>query len=210
MILGFIPARGGSKGIQKKNIKSIAGKPLLSWTIEAAKKSDLLDKIVVSSEDKDILEISHKCGADILVRPPELATDNSPIIKTLQHAVSVYPCDLVVLLQPTSPIRDDGLIDFCIQYYNEQSVDSVATGFMCKFKRYTTNTKRRQDINGFFYDNGSVYVINAKLIKKGKLFGKYYGKVYTSKEQNVEIDDEFDFWLAEQILLKRSVSNESA
>jgi N-acylneuraminate cytidylyltransferase len=107
------------------------------------------------------------------------------------------------MLQPTSPIRDEGLIDFCIQSYKECDADSLATGFDCKFMPYGTNTMRRQDYEGFFYDDGNVYVINANIIRNGLMFSEKHEHVYTSKLQNLEIDDEDDFWLVEQVLLRR-------
>src|SRR4051812_20547181 len=109
--LGVIPARGGSKGIPRKNIKMIAGKPLIAWTIEAAKKSKLMDRFVVSTEDAEIAQIARKYGADVLDRPKSLATDTATGISVIQHAVSVFDPKNVVLLQPTSPIRSKGLID---------------------------------------------------------------------------------------------------
>lgn len=203
MILGVIPARGGSKGIPRKNIKIIAGKPLIAWTIEAARKSKLLDRFVVSTEDNEIRKISEKYRSEVIDRPAEFAADNATTLSVLQHALSVIKADTVVILQPTSPLRDSDLIDRCIRRFKEKKTDNLATGFICKFMEYGTYTQRRQDLGGFFYDDGNVYVINTDLIKKGKLFGKNVGRFKTSREENIEIDDDFDFWMAEQILLKR-------
>ena len=203
MILGIIPARGGSKAIPRKNIKMIAGKPLIAWTIESAKKSTLLDNFVVSTEDKEIAKISERYGSEVIERPDELATDEAATLPVLQHVLSVMEADTVVLLQPTSPVRDSSLIDKCIMRFRERGADNLATGFICKFMEYGTYTKRRQDLEGFFYDDGNVYVIKADLIKKGKLFGKKAERFETTKEQNIEIDDDFDFWAAEQVLLRR-------
>lgn len=204
MILGIIPARGGSKGVLRKNIKIIAGKPLIAWTIEAAKQSKLLNRFVVSTEDTEIGEISKKCGAEVIKRPAELATDEASAISVLQHVLSVIDADTVVLLQPTSPIRDESLIDTCIKKFRETDADNLATGFICKFMEYgSCISVRRQELKGFFYDDGNVYVIKSELIKRGKMFGEKVERVLISREQNIDIDDEFNFWLAEQILLKR-------
>ena len=202
-ILGITPARGGSKGIPRKNIKEIAGKPLIAWTIEAARKSRLLDKYLVSTEDEDITGIAKKYGADILYRPAELATDEASTMSVLQHAVERIPCDIVVLLQATSPIRHEGLIDECIKEFVDNDYDSLATGFICKYVEYGRNGLRRQDIEGFFYDDGNIYVIKTDLIKKGDRYGRNIGRKIISRWENVEIDDEFDFWVAEHILQKR-------
>lgn len=205
MILGITPARGGSKGIPKKNIKEIAGRPLIAWTIKSAKSSKLIDRYIVSTEDEEIAKISQQYGAEILYRPKELATDETPTLNVLQHAVSKIECDIVVLLQATSPIRSKGLIDECIEEFIKFDYDSLATGFLCKYVEYGKSELRRQDIPGFFYDDGNVYVIKSSLIKNGDRLGKKIGKKIISRWENVEIDDEFDFWLAEQILLKQNL-----
>lgn len=203
MRLGIIPARGGSKGIPRKNIKMIAGRPLIAWTIESAKKSKLLDRFVVSTEDKEVAAVAKNFGAEVIDRPAELATDEATTLSVLQHVISVIKADTVVLLQATSPIRDCGLIDRCVTQFQESGVDNLATGYICKFMEYGTYHQRRQDLKGFFYDDGNVYVVKSDLIKKGKLFSDKAGRVETTREQNIEIDDEFDFWLAEQVLSKR-------
>lgn len=203
MILGVIPARGGSKGIPRKNIKMIAGKPLIQWTIEFAKSSKLMNRFIVSTEDTEIAEVSRKCGAEVIDRPLALATDEATTLSVLQHVLSKIEAEAVVILQPTSPVRDKGIIDMCIRKFEDKKVDSLATGFICKFMEYGTYTQRRQDLKGFFYDDGNVYVIKSDLIKDGKLVGKKVERVETTREQNVEIDDDFDFWMVEQILLKR-------
>ena len=200
MILGITPARGGSKGIPGKNIKEISGKPLIAWTIEAAKESQMIDRYVVSTEDEEIAEISREYGADVIERPPELATDETITLSVLQYVIEKIPCDSVVLLQATSPIRRGGLIDECIRDFIDNEYDSLATGFTCKYIEYGKNNSRRQDIEGFFYDDGNIYVIRADLIERGESFGKKVGRKVISRWENIEIDDEFDFWLAEQTL----------
>lgn len=201
--LGIIPARGGSKGIPRKNIKDIAGKPLIAWTIEAAKASKKLDQFVVSTEDLEIASISKKYGVEVIDRPIELATDEATTLSVLQHVLSKIEAEAVVILQPTSPVRDKGIIDMYIKRFEDKKVDSLATGFICKFMEYGTYSQRRQDLKGFFYDDGNVYVIKADLIKSGRLIGKKIERIEIAREQNIEIDDDFDFWMAEQVLLKR-------
>ena len=203
MILGVTPARGGSKGIPGKNIRKLCGKPLIAWTIEAAKQSKLLNRYVVSTEDRKIAEAAREYGAEVLDRPKELATDEASTLSVLQDVLKKIDADIVVLLQCTSPIRDRGLIDRCIKRFLETNADSLATGFTCKLYEWGTYSARRQDLKGFFHDDGNVYVVKADLIRKGKLWGKKMEKMEISKNQNIEIDDEFDFWLAEQILKKQ-------
>jgi N-acylneuraminate cytidylyltransferase len=208
-ILGVIPARGGSKGIPRKNIKPICQKPLIAWTIEAAKAATLLDRFVVSTEDDEIAAVARHWGADVLKRPEELASDDAPQLSVLQHAIACIPADVVVLMQPTSPIRSSGLVDRCICRFLDAEADSLATGLMCRYIEYGKDVEHfgkeltRQEAPGFFYDDGNVYVIRAKLIEKGDRYGRRIERMLLSREENTEIDDEFDFWLAEQILKLR-------
>ncbi|MCI8972718.1 MAG: acylneuraminate cytidylyltransferase family protein [Lachnospiraceae bacterium] len=203
MILGLIPARGGSKGVPNKNIKLINGKPLIVWTIEKALESELLDKVIVSTDSEDIKQIAVYAGAEVLNRPANLATDTASTLDVMIHTLMNYPADTVVLLQPTSPCRNTGLIDKCITEFQKGEYDSLATGFMCDYKEYGTNSLPRQQIEGFFYDDGNVYVIKAENILKGDRYGKNIGHMFISRYENMEIDDAFDFWLLEQILIKQ-------
>ena len=203
MILGVTPARGGSKEIPRKNLKPLCGKPLIAWTIEAARCSRLLDDYVVSTEDAEIAGVAEEWGAKVVWRPPELATDEADTLDVLQHVLDQVPADLLVLLQATSPIRDGDLIDRCIQRFLETQADSLATGFICKYIEYGKNVLRRQDIDGFFYDDGNVYVNRGALITAGDRYGERIERFLLDREQNVEIDDEYDLWLAEQVLKRR-------
>lgn len=203
MILAVTPARGGSKGVPRKNIRPLCGKPLLAWTIEAVQSSQLIDEYVVSTEDAEIAEVAEKWGARVLWRPPELATDEAETLPVLQHALQQVAADILVMLQATSPIRDEGLIDSCIQKFLDTGVDSLATGFNCTYLEYGKYHPRRQDTTGFFYDDGNVYVMRANLTLAGDQYGENIERVHLDREQNVEIDDEFDFWLTEQIMSRR-------
>ena len=202
MVLGVTPARGGSKGVPRKNVRICHGKPLIAWTIEAAAASQLLDRYVVSTEDAEIAEVSRTFGADVLDRPEELAGDTATTLSVLQRVHSEVPADFVVLLQATSPVRDSDLIDRCIRRLLESGADSLATGFTCKFMEYSAE-HRRQDVSGFFYDDGNVYVYRGDLIRHGDPVGRNVEHVLLDREQNVEVDDEFDLWLAEQVLKRR-------
>jgi N-acylneuraminate cytidylyltransferase len=204
MVLAIIPARGGSKGIPRKNIKVIAGKPLIAWTIEAAQASKLINRCIVSTEDSEISTLAIRYGVEVVNRPLELATDEASTEAVLSHVLEKIACETVVLLQPTSPIRNPHLIDECISEFFENSYDSLATGYMCKCVEYGKNDLRRQDIHGFFYDDGNVYVMRSDLLKNGDRYGQRTGRKTISRWENVEIDDDFDFWVAEKILLEKS------
>lgn len=210
-ILGMTPARGGSKGVPRKNIRMIAGKPLIAWTIEAAGKSRFLDKYVVSTEDSEIAKIASRYGVEVLKRPKGLATDKATTLSVLKHAVEHIPCDIVVLLQATSAVRKSGLIDSCIEEFIDKGYDSLATGFICKYVEYAKDIHmshkgqelQRQQIKGFFYDDGNIYIVKSEVIRKNDRYGKKIGRRIISRWENHEIDDEFDFWIAEKILREK-------
>ncbi len=205
MIVGIIPARGGSKGIPRKNLKEICGKPLIAWTIEAGLNSNYIKELYVSTEDEEIAKVSSHYGAKVLFRPPDLAKDNSTTISALKYHLKndIKQANIVVLLQCTSPIRDNELIDTSIQKFKDKGADCLATGFECKFEEWGSSSRPRQQIPGFFYDDGNVYVFDSELVKEGKIVGDKKETMIIDREQNIEIDDDFDFWLAEQVLLKR-------
>ena len=127
-ILAIIPARGGSKGVPRKNIRELGGKPLIAYTIEAAIASSYIDKLIVSTDDKEILETSHKWGAEVpFLRPTELATDTAKAIEVVKHALlemenlnnQEYP--VVVYLEPPAPFKTTKDIDACIELFFEKN-----------------------------------------------------------------------------------------
>ena len=119
--LAVIPARGGSKRLRRKNLLDLHGKPLIAWTIEAGLQSKYLDKVVVSSEDKDILDIAREFKTDIIKRPNRLASDTATSFDVLKHAIdNLESYDYVVLLQPTSPLRNAMHIDEAIEYLEKK------------------------------------------------------------------------------------------
>jgi N-acylneuraminate cytidylyltransferase len=203
MILGVTPARGGSKGIPKKNIREICGKPLIAWTIEAAQHSRLIDRFVVSTEDPEIAEVSRLWNAEVIDRPSELAMDDATTLSVLQDLIKKIDADPIVLLQCTSPVRDPGLIDQCIEKFHKTGADALATGYMCSLFKWGTYSARRQELDPFFHDDGNVYVIATDNITAGDLFQGKREIVLTGRECNFEIDEEFDFWINDQILQKR-------
>ena len=202
-IVAIIPARGESKGVPKKNIKPLCGKPLILWSIEAAKESKYIDRIVVSTEDKEIGEIAQQGGAEVLWRPHELASDTATTVSVLQHTLENIPLDIIVLLQPTSPIRINNLIDRAIERFLENEADTLATGFIRHDYQWGIfNNLPRQQLKGWFYDDGNIYIHKPDYLKQGKWFGQKREQMVVDRYYNFEIDDEFDFWLNEQILKK--------
>mgnify|MGYP000712329321 FL=1 len=203
MIIGIIPARGGSKGIPRKNIKSVFGQPLIYWSIQAAKKSKLIDKFYVSTEDPEIASISSELGALVLKRPDNLSQDDSTTMSVLQHHFQedLEDTDAIVLLQCTSPYRDEKLIDDCIKKYKDGDYDSLATGFNCNYEPWGDSNRPRQEIGGFFYDDGNVYILSSDLLKKDNptTCGDRPYQYYTHRYHNHEIDDDFDLMVSEKI-----------
>src|SRR5262245_25182815 len=117
-VLGLITARGGSKGVPRKNVRPLGGKPLLAWTIEAARNAPVIDRLILSSDDAEIIEVARAWGCEVpFVRPPELATDTADSVEVVRHALSTLgeDYDYVVLLQPTSPLRTGEDIENCVR-----------------------------------------------------------------------------------------------
>ncbi|MCK5260587.1 MAG: acylneuraminate cytidylyltransferase family protein [Thermoplasmatales archaeon] len=207
MILGVIPARGGSKAIPRKNIKKLLGYPLIWWTIQAAKESERLDRFVVSTEDEEIAEISRSFGAEVIPRPSHLASDRSIITDVLKHILEKIKADIIVLLVPTSPVRVNNIIDRSIDLFLKKDVDSLATGYMSKYSEWGTSPEiPRQGKKSYFIADGCVYIHKAKVILSGNWYGKKLEKMVVPHYYNFDIDEEADFWAVEGLLtnLQRS------
>lgn len=228
--LAIIPARGGSKGLPRKNIRLLAGKPLIVWTIEQAKKSKYSDKVIVSTEDKEIAKISKKYGAEVpFLRPKELATDSSPTIDTIIHAISWFEkreeyFDIVVLLEPTSPLRKKDDLDNAIELFIE-SIDKadslvsvsevhlenpyimkkIENGYVKPFIEIGENVYQRQQLPKVYFPYGVVYLSKTDTLKRYKTFYQERTIPYfIERWQNYEIDDLYDFIVVEAILKNKS------
>ena len=182
----------------------ICGKPLLAWSILAAKKSKYIDKIVVSTEDKKISIVAKKWGAEVLDRPKKYATDTATTIQVLKHAIKEIPgYDAIILLQPTSPLRTGKLIDNAIEKFIETKVDTLATGYICKeYEWGKTNNIPRQKLKGWFYDDGNIYIHKLDYLKKGKWIGKKLERMIVDEHFNFEIDAQVDFYIMENLMKK--------
>ncbi|AXR65016.1 acylneuraminate cytidylyltransferase family protein [Leptospira mayottensis] len=209
MNLAVIPARGGSKGLPGKNIKDLCGKPLIAWSIEAARRAKRIDRFIVSTDSEEIAAVAKKWDCPVLKRPKELATDEAKTISVLKHISQEIPEAVnFILLQPTSPIRDADLIDECLDIYEQGKYSNLATGYWCKYQEFGKhNNIRRQDYQGFFYDDGNVYILSKKIVSEGLWFGNHICRHVISKHQNFEIDDEIDFVILEALLSKYGTLN---
>jgi CMP-N-acetylneuraminic acid synthetase len=209
MRLAVIPARGGSRGVPGKNIRFLHGQPLISWSIQAAQQATSVDRVMVSTDSDNIASIAKACGAEVLMRPPELATDEATTLSVIRHvAAEIHAADTFIILQPTSPLRDEGLIDDCVKLYEQGQYSNLATGYWCKYREFGThNNARRQDYAGFFYDDGSVYILSRNLIEQDRWFGDRIFRHAISRHQNYEIDDEIDFVILEALMDKYTTAN---
>jgi len=221
-ILGIIPARGGSKGVPRKNLRELAGKPLLAWTIEAAKSSCLIDRVILSSEDDEIIKTARQYGLDVpFKRPESLALDETPGVEPVLHAMKELESDgysHIVLLQPTSPLRKAEDIDEAIRLCLETKAPSCVS--VCRSAhppwwmfRIDVNNRlmpimdaealplRRQDAPVAYQLNGSVYVAECDFLKQSKGFISPDTVAYVMPpERSLDIDTEIDLAIAEMIL----------
>jgi len=220
-ILGVIPAKANSKGLPGKNIKLFAGEPLIYWTINSAKNSKYIDNIIVSSEDPEIIKIANGYGISTpFVRPIELTKDDKSTIDVIIHAVEQCPeFDLIVVLQPTSPLRRSVDIDKCIEMITNNSpfCVSVTKSKKTPFWMYKLNEKKnlvslfpdntlafnRQELPITYELNGAVYVGLSELFLKEKSFINDSTVAYImASENSVDIDDSLDFYFAEYLFHK--------
>lgn len=226
-IITIIPARGGSKGLLRKNIKPLLGKPMIAWTIEQAKNSKYIDRIIVSTDDKEIAKISKKYGADVpFLRHKELARDNSSTIDVIMHAIDWFEkkgdyFDMVVLLEPTSPLRDVEDIDKCVEILLDntkaKAIVGVAKlesghpefnmvinkdGFIRKLDG-TTNFRvlRRQDLKDMYFFEGSIYLSDVDTLKQKRTFYHELTLAYVvPKYKSLEVDELCDFICIEALM----------
>ena len=221
--LALIPARGGSKGIPRKNVKLIAGKPLIVWTIEAALRSSLSGAVVVSTDDPEIAEVARRAGAQVpFMRPLELAQDQTPGVAPVFHALDQLPqYDSVLLLQPTSPLRTSQDIDACLDLARQRQAPSVVSVSEPDTHPYWTYrltpeqtlcplvdaalVTRRQDLPEVMAINGALYFADARWLRQGgSLIGPETLAYVMPRERAVDLDTPLDWQLA-QLLLKESL-----
>jgi CMP-N,N'-diacetyllegionaminic acid synthase len=222
-VLSIIPARGGSKGLPRKNIVDLVGKPLIAWTIEASINSKYITKTIVSSDDIEILDISIKYGAGVVRRPSELANDIATSESVVKHSIDYLKTigeefDIIILLQPTSPLRSSKDIDkaFGIMFNSDATaIISVcdfdnkilktfvknSNGFLQSISNKNYSFMRRQDLPEVFMPNGAIYIIDIKSFNKDKCFFTRKTLPYHMSEKNsLDIDLSRDLKLAQDII----------
>ena len=228
-ILGIIPARGGSKSVPRKNIALVYGRPLIAYTIEAARQSQRLTHYLVSSEDQEIIRVAKELGAPVpFVRPAELATDEAPTLPVVQHAVREMESrnrilyDIIVLLQPTTPMRRPEDIDATVDKLVATGADSVIS--VCDVGAYhparmrqivddrlvdlpihePKEMLRRQDLSPVYIRNGAIYAVRRDVVmNQNSMVGQVSRPYLMPEERSINVDSKLDLLLAE-ILLRPS------
>ncbi len=226
-ILGIIPARGGSKGIPRKNVTPLAGRPLIAYTLEAACGSRHLTRCIVSTDSDDIATVAREYGGDVpFMRPSELAGDDSTSIAVVQHALRWLrdhgeEYDYVMILQPTSPLRTAQDIDACIEKIVDTGADSVMSMVQLsdmapqKLKRIEEDAiapllqeegkaSQQRDASGPVYKrNTAVYLTRTSLIEQGDLFGAVSRPYLMPRERSIDINEPVDLEMAEFFLKRK-------
>lgn len=228
-VLGLIPARGGSKGVPRKNIRLLNGKPLLAYTAEAALKARTLSRVILSTEDDEIAEVGRSCGLDVpFMRPHELATDSATSLEVVRHAVlemqrAGESYDAVSLLQPTNPLRRAEDIDACVDLLDQSGTTSVISVLPVPheynpawvyWKAESGNMKlstgdsqpisRRQDLPLAFHRDGSVYVTRCEtILEENSLYGTRVVGYEMNPDFSANIDTENDWRRVEERLKKK-------
>ena len=230
-ILGLILARGGSKGIPGKNIKDLAGKPLIAYTIEAAKKSKYIDRVVVSTDDEEIARVSREYGAEIpFMRPAEYARDNTTSNETILHALNWfeknenYRPEYFTLLQPTSPFRSQTdidnsferlfdkeasfLVSLCETTENPYWMKTINNNGMINSFIDNKKIRRRQDLPELYILNGAIYIAKREeYLKKEDFINEDTLGYIMSKENSIDIDEPMDLKFAR--FMMEETKNES-
>lgn len=223
-VLALVPARGGSKGIPRKNVRPLAGRPLITWTLEHARRAQRVSRVVVTTDDDEIERVSRAAGAEVIRRPKALSSDTATSESALEHALAAlreaegYEPDLVVFLQCTSPLRQPGDIDAAIATLRQQKADALfsccaAHGFLWRRHpggevealNYDPRARpRRQEAPTDLVENGSMYVFSPRVLARYK--SRLGGRIATytmSVADSLQVDEPDDFALIEGMLRHR-------
>jgi len=229
-VLALIPARGGSKGLPRKNIRPLDGKPLIGWPIDTAKNSKYIDKVIVSTDDKEIAEVAESLGAEIpFIRPSEFAMDNSPRNMLIKHAIDFFDTEnfkYLVYLEPTSPLTETDDIDNAIEILNDNRdiADSIVSvselislhpdflvstsqkGLIVPHSSKTFIFKQRQEISQLFFFDGSLYISCIQsFLREREFIHERTLPYFIPKWKSFEIDDIVDFICIEEIMKKKEI-----
>lgn len=221
-MLALIPARGGSKGVARKNVRLVGGKPLIAWSIEAALASADVDRVMVSTDDEEIAQTAREYGADILIRPSEFAGDRTPMIDVIEHALTMLDnpigtYEYLLLLQPTAPARIPEDIENAFQAIRASGAESLISVFIDADKHparaYTISSNfllpyeeepkgsLRQDLPKVYHRNGAIYLSRIDYIRRNRRLWSDSPQAFVMpKERSLNIDDELDLLIADLLL----------
>ena len=223
-ILVVIPARGGSKGIPRKNVRLLDGQPLISYSINVAKSSEYVDDVVVTTDDSEIALLSEKFGASVIRRSEELSTDETPLDPVVYDAMvqkeklAFDEYDLVITLQPTSPLLKASTLDSVIEKFEDFAIDSVITvvddrrlswGYDENNERFFPNyieRKNRQDLPKDFKETGAILATRRKFVNEFSRLGTNIDIVEVSQEESVDVTNYEDWWIAEKYLQRKKIA----
>jgi N-acylneuraminate cytidylyltransferase len=221
--IGIITARGGSKGIKGKNLREVAGLPLIHWTVKAALSASTLDRVVLSSDDEAIMDSARAAGCEIpFRRPAELAGDNVPTLDVILHALDEIPgFEVAVVLQPTSPMREAADIDACVKRVADEgrpaccAVSRVhkspnwmftmdSSGELDRYLKDEPMALQRQKLAELYAPNGAVYAVRTDFLRAERSFlAPGTVGVIMPERRSVDVDDEFDLEICDYLLRKR-------
>jgi len=221
-MLTLIPARGGSKGVRRKNVRSVGGKPLIAWSIEAALAARGVDNVIVTTDDAEIAKVARLCGAEVLERPPEIAGDSTPMIEVVEHALAELDKPRgnythLLLLQPTAPARIPADITDAYRAIEASGADSLISVFVDVDKHparaYTISENLlipyeeepkgslRQDLPAVYHRNGAIYLSRVDFIRKNRRLWSATPQAFVMpKERSLNIDDELDLLIADLLM----------
>ena len=223
-ILVVIPARGGSKGIPRKNVRLLDGQPLISYSINVAKSSEYVDDVVITTDDSEIALLSEKFGASVIRRSEELSTDETPLDPVVYDAMvqkeklAFDEYDLVITLQPTSPLIKTSTLDQVIEKFEDFAIDSVITvvddrrlswGYDENNERFFPNyieRKNRQDLPKDFKETGAILATRRKFVNEFSRLGTNIDIVEVSQEESVDVTNYEDWWIAEKYLQRKKIA----
>tara|TARA_B100000780_G_scaffold236915_1_gene177846 strand:- start:313 stop:1026 length:714 start_codon:yes stop_codon:yes gene_type:complete len=224
--IAIIPARGGSKGLLKKNIKLLNGKPLIAWTIEQALRTKEIDEVVVSTDCPDIAAIAKDYGALVpFLRPEILSSDVATSYSVVEHCLNFYSTelnqnfDIVAMLEPTQPLREPAdlslMCDLLVASYDNFDAvmcvgecsqhpslvhDIAETGYLVGYEEYASKASRRQDLSVLYYPSGTFLIKTSELLSKKSFYPSRTAAYKLQRHQCFEIDDIYDFLAVENIM----------
>jgi CMP-N-acetylneuraminic acid synthetase len=228
LVLGLVPARGGSKGVPGKNVRPLAGHTLLEYTARAARESGVIDRIVLSTDSAEIADAGRRAGLEVpFIRPASLAADDTPMVPVIMHALSeierhAWSPDIIVLLQPTSPLRRPQHVRDAVNALRESTADSVVTvvevprhlspdyvmriddGRLQPFLPEGTGITRRQDARPAYSRDGTVYAFRRSTLERfGGIYGDDCRPLLIDANESLSIDSPADWDAAERALAAR-------